>query len=77
MIRDQVAQATLPGSLSQLCDFTSLSNRLEKQESNFALKIMLYQVREMNSYVQQLQLANWQVGAKGLVGHLSNPLYCS
>ena len=31
----------------------------------------------MNSHVQQLQLANWQVGAKGLVGHLSNPLYCS
>ena len=77
MIRDQVAQATLPGSLSQLCDFTSLSNKLEKQESNFALKIMLCQVREMNSHVQQLQLASWQVGAKGLVGHLSNPLYCS
>ena len=38
------------------CDFTSLSNKLEKQESNFAL--------------------TWQVGAKGLVGHLSNPLYC-
>ena len=77
MIRDQVAQATLPGSLSQLCDFTSLSNKLEKQESNFALKIMLCQVREIYSHVQQLQLANWQVGAKGLVGHLSNPLYCT
>ena len=59
------------------CDFTSLSNKLEKQESNFALKIMLCQAREMNSHVQQLQLATWQVGAKGLVGHLSNPLYCT
>ena len=29
----------------------------------------------MNSHVQQLQLATWQVGAKGLVVHLSNPLY--
>ena len=51
--------------------------KLEKQESNFALKIMLWQVREMNSHVQQLQLATWKVGAKGLVGHLSNPLYCT
>ena len=33
---------------------------------------MLCQAREMNSHVQQLQLATWQVGAKGLVGHLSN-----
>ena len=31
----------------------------------------------MNSHVQQLQLATWQVGAKGLVGQLSNPLYCT
>ena len=38
---------------------------------------MLCQAREMNSHVQQLQLAAWQVGAKGLVGHLSNPLYCT
>ena len=38
---------------------------------------MLCQAREMNSHVQQLQLATWQVGAKGLVGHLSNPLYCT
>ena len=28
-------------------------------------------------HVQQLQLAAWQVGAKGLVGHFSNPLYCT
>ena len=28
---------------------------------------MLCQVREVNSHVQQLQLATWQVGAKGLV----------
>ena len=48
-------------------DFTSLSNKLEKQESNFALKIMLCQAGEMNSYVQQLQLATRQIGAKGLV----------
>ena len=54
-----------------------ISNKLEKQESNFALKIMLCQAREMNSHVQQLQLAIWQVAAKGLVGHLSNPLYCT
>lgn len=38
---------------------------------------MLCQAREMNSHVQQLQLVTWQVGAKGLVGHLSNPLYCT
>ena len=38
---------------------------------------MLCQAREMNSHVQQLQLANWQVGAKGLEGDLSNPLYCT
>ena len=38
---------------------------------------MLCQVREMNSHVQQLQLETWQVGAKGLVGHLSNPLHCT
>ena len=36
---------------------------------------MLCQTREMNSHVQQLQLATGKVGAKGLVGHLSNPLY--
>ena len=60
------------------CDFRFLSNKLEKQESNFVLKLMLCQAREMNSYVQQLQLATWQVEAKGLVGHLCNPLlYCT
>ena len=31
---------------------------------------MLCQAREMNSHVQQLQIATWKVGAKGLVGHL-------
>ena len=49
------------------CDFTSLTNKLEKQESNFALKLILCQAREMNSHVQQLQLATRQIGAKGLV----------
>ena len=29
---------------------------------------MLCQAREINSHVQQLQLATWQVGAKALVG---------
>ena len=38
---------------------------------------MLSQAREMNSHVQQLQLATWRVGAKGLVGNHSNPLYCA
>ena len=38
---------------------------------------MLCQVREMNPHVQQLQLATWQIRAKGLVDHLSNPLYCT
>ena len=42
-------------------------NKLEKQESNFAQKIILCQAREMNSHVQQLQLATRQIGAKGLV----------
>ena len=47
------------------CDFPFLSNKLEKQESNFALKLLLCQAREMNSHGQQLQLATWQVGANG------------
>ena len=38
---------------------------------------MLCQARKMNCHMQQLQLVTWQVGAKGLVGHLSNPLYCT
>ena len=32
---------------------------------------MLCQAREMNSHVQQLQLATWQVGVKGLVEGLN------
>ena len=52
----------VPNHNCYACDFSSLSNKLEKKESNVALNIMLCQAREKNSHVQQFtisDLAGW------------------
>jgi len=40
------------------CNFTSLSNKLEKKESNFTVNIMLCQARKNNSHVQQFTISD-------------------
>ena len=48
----------VPNNNCCTCDFTSLSNKLEKKESNFALNIMLCQSREKNFHLQQFTISD-------------------